>query len=212
MNSAGKPADQMQFKIVGRSVDATQSVQCAIDQILDGVDSPRVLEAGCGSTSRVRLPVSTHLAGIDIAQRQLDNNTALNEKILGDVQTHIWTQNSFDLIVSWDVLEHLNNPGAALERLVESLKAGGAIVLAFPNIWSLKGIVTKLTPFWVHTLFYRHIVGDKRSDDEWDQFPTYLRIAMAPGAIRKWARSKGLIVACEAVYEGPVQTVARRSG
>lgn len=201
--------NKLSVKIVGRHGDPMPRAQSVIDKILSSNDTPLVLEAGCGSISRTRLPTGTHLTGIDIAQRQLDNNQSLNVKVLGDVQAHSWPPNSFDLIVSWDVIEHLSDPLKALDRLAESLKLGGGIVLAFPNLWSLKGIVTKFTPFWVHVMFYRHIIGDKRSIDKWDQFPTYLRADIAPRSIRNWAKSNGLIVSYDEVYEGSVQSHLR---
>lgn len=209
MDISYQPESKLSLKIVGRHGDPMPRVQRVIDDIVSSNDTPQVLEAGCGSMSRVRLPTGAHLTGIDIAQRQLDNNQSLNVKILGDVQAHSWPPNSFDLIVSWDVIEHLNDPVKALDRLAESLKPDGGIVLAFPNIWSLKGIVTKFTPFWFHVMFYRHVIGDKRSVDKWDQFPTYLRSRIAPGSIRKWAKSNGLITTYDEVYEGSVQSHLR---
>jgi hypothetical protein len=44
------------------------------------------------------------------------------------------------------VIEHLPEPTKALDRLIAALNLGGGLVLAFPNLWSLKGLVTKFTP------------------------------------------------------------------
>ncbi len=93
--------------------------------------------------------------------------------------------------------------------MTAALNPGGALVLAFPNLWSLKGLVTKFTPYTVHALFYRFVVGDRRSADEWDQFPTVFRASIAPGRLRKWAAKHGFQLVYEEVYEGPVQVGLR---
>jgi SAM-dependent methyltransferase len=193
----------------GRHGDPQPRVQRAVDRLLAGKDRPRVLEAGCGSQSRVQLPARRTLVGIDIEQRQLDRNTALDEKILGDLQSFATPVQGFDLILCWDVIEHLPEPMKALERLTAALNPGGSLVLAFPNLWSLKGLVTKFTPYAVHAFFYRFVVGDKRRHDEWDQFPTFLRASIAPRRLRAWAAQHGFEVVYDEVYEGPVQAGLR---
>lgn len=193
----------------GRHGDPLPRVQEVVDQVLEGRDRPRVLEAGCGSLSRVKLPNRRVLVGIDIEQRQLDRNTSLDEKILGDLQTMATPVTGYDLVLCWDVIEHLPSPMEALERMTAALNPGGGLVLAFPHLWSLKGLLTKLTPFFVHALFYRYIVGDKRRSDEWDQFPTFFRASIAPARLRAWAAQHDLEVAYDEIYEGPVQTALR---
>ncbi len=177
---------------------------------LGGLGRARVLEAGCGSTSHLVLPTTHQLVGIDISQRQLDNHRGLHEKILGNLETHRWTRGEFDLVVCWDVIEHLNHPTKALNNLFEAVGTGGLLVLAFPNIWSLKGLVTKLTPFWFHAWFYRHIIGDRRPCTELDQFPTPFRMEIAPRQVLASARRAGLEPVQNECYEGPVQTHLRQ--
>ena len=40
------------------------------------------------------------------------------------------------------------------------LRPGGRAVLALPNILSLKGLVTRFTPWWFHVWVYRRVLGD----------------------------------------------------
>lgn len=185
-------------------------LQAALDRLLAGRSGLRVLEAGCGSTSRVRLPEGATLVGIDISASQLARNAVLHERVLGDVQSHRWPRAEFDLIVSWDVLEHLPRPLDALERLFAALKPGGIVVLALPNLYSIKGLVTRFTPYRVHEWFYRYVIGDRRARHEFDQFPTYLRAAIAPRRLARYAAANGMEVAHLRLYQGPVQTYLRR--
>ncbi|GMV02717.1 MAG: methyltransferase domain-containing protein [Burkholderiaceae bacterium] len=178
-------------------------------ELLSG-DSPEVLEAGCGSISRLSLPAGTHLVGIDISENQLRRNTQLHERILGDVTTHPLPASRFDLVVCWDVLEHLTDPARALDNLFGSVRPGGLVLVALPNLWSLKGLITRLTPFSVHRAFYRYVIGDRRPATEFDQFPTYLRLAVAPRRITRFAASRGFDVRFFRLYQGPVQTWMRR--
>ncbi|MGR8930435.1 MAG: class I SAM-dependent methyltransferase [Gammaproteobacteria bacterium] len=196
-------------KLRGRNGDPQERVQQVIDDVLKNVTSPRVLEAGCGSMTRIKLPEDRTLAGIDISARQLERNTLLSEKIQGDIQNHEWNGPSFDLIVCWDVIEHLDDPSSALRNLASALKPGGAMVLAFPHYWSLKGLITKATPFHIHAWFYR-LLGDTRRFEELDQFPTPFRLAISPSKLQALMQELELEILYDEIYEGPVQTHMRK--
>lgn len=185
-------------------------LQHLIDALLPTGRTLRILEAGCGSSSHLQLPADRWLVGIDISPRQLDAHTELDERILGDLQAHQWPDAAFDLIVCWDVLEHLPAPGAAMSRMFEALREGGIVVIAVPNRYSLKGWITRLTPFAVHAWFYRYIIGDTRPRDQSDQFPTFFRADVAPARIRSRATAAGLEVEYYHLYEGPVQRYLRQ--
>jgi len=189
---------------------ANAKLQSVVDGLLARGRSLRVLEAGCGSTSHLRLPENRWLVGIDISPRQLERHSSLNDRIAGDLQAHTWRPGEFDLIVCWDVLEHLPNPAAAIDRMFGALNDEGLVVLALPNRYSLKGWITRLTPFAVHVWFYRYILGDKRPRNELDQFPTHFRAEVAPAQILARARSAGLVIEYCDLYEGPVQTHLRQ--
>jgi len=209
--SSASVKDDLQLPLVlkGRHGDPKQRVDAVVARLLAGRAAPRVLEAGCGSSSRVALPAGRWLVGVDIAQRQLDRNTVLDEKHLGDLQTFSLPGEGFDLILCWDVVEHLPHPARALAQMKSALRPGGSLVLAFPNLWSLKGLVTKFTPYKVHEWFYRYVIGDRRATNEWDQFGTTFRFCIAPPAMRRWATRSGLEIVYDEVYEGPVQSGLR---
>jgi SAM-dependent methyltransferase len=188
---------------------ANLDLQSAVTRFLKGCEPIAVLEAGCGSTSHIDLGNKLRLTGIDISENQLRRNEQLDERILGDIQSYRWPVPRFDAVICWDVLEHLRRPAAALDNLFDAVKPGGIVVLAFPNLYSLKGLVTKLTPYFVHLWFYR-LMGDYRPMEELDQFPTYLRPSMAPAPVRRHGEEKGLSVVYFRLYEGPVQAALRR--
>lgn len=114
------------------------------------------------------------------------------------------------MIVCWDVIEHLPNPQMALKNLIDALARGGVLVLAFPHLHSIKGWVTKLTPFWMHLAFYRYLMGTKRPTSEMGVFPTYLRKEIAPQHVIDYAVLKGMECVYRVEYEGPVQHSLRQ--
>lgn len=181
-----------------------------IEGLLPSMNPLRVLEAGCGSTSHLPLNPQWQLTGIDLSERQLAKNTRLYEKVLGNLETYRWGCAQFDMIICWDVIEHLPNPQMALKNLFDALAPGGLLVLAFPHLHSIKGWVTRLTPFSVHQFFYRFLIGSKQSAIESDQFPTYLRKEIVPRRIVDFAEKHGLECSYRMEYEGPVQKYLRK--
>jgi len=161
-----------------------------------------ILEAGCGSMSRIRLRQTARLIGIDISQKQLERNTELHEKILGDLETYPLALNTYDMIICWDVLEHLSHPGKALRNFSRAVAEGGIIVLASPNVMTLRGFATKFTPHWFHVWFYRNIYGIKDAGkDDNCPFKSYHRFAIAPRALLSYAKNEGLSVEFWKTYD-----------
>ncbi len=68
--------------------DALASLQAMLDGRLSHRERFRALEAGCGSLSNIRLGPKAYIVRIDISDKQLQKNTAIHEKILGDLQTY----------------------------------------------------------------------------------------------------------------------------
>jgi SAM-dependent methyltransferase len=166
------------------------------NSLLEGNCHVKVLEAGCGSASHVRFPSAVHIVGIDISKEQLEKNTEVQEKILGDIQEYMLPTEQFDVAVCWMVLEHLSKPKDALLNMFQSLKPGGLLVVAIPNLLSFKGIITKVTPFWFHILFYRFMKYKSRP------FPTFLRVAIVPKKMMRLAEDHGFSVVCCRFAEG----------
>jgi SAM-dependent methyltransferase len=153
----------------------------------------RVLEAGCGSASHIGFKEGTSITGIDISPKQLDLNKMLSEKIVGDLETYTLPTEAFDLVVCWDVLEHLPNPQKALVNFFTTVNKGGLIVLASPNVMTLRGLVTKWSPHWFHVFYARYIAGyDWAGMPEGYPFPTFHRFAIAPAAITKLAKEHAI--------------------
>lgn len=167
----------------------------------------KILEAGCGSGTHFELLSNYKLTGIDISKQQLDRNKNLSEKICGDIQTYPLESESVDMVICWYVLEHLKYPQKAMFNFNNALKKNGLIVLAMPNIWSVKGIVTKFTPTFVHIWFYRYVAKRKMAGkDDLGPFKTYLKTSISPNNIRQFAEEKNLEVLHFAYISEPLSS------
>lgn len=106
------------------------------DIALDLVNEQRpmsLLEVGCGSgefLQKVQYGVEVTM-GIDINPHALQRarNKGLN---VYDQPINSITQ-KFDMIVLFEVLEHLQYPGEMLTEIVDRLNPGGILVIAVPN-------------------------------------------------------------------------------
>lgn len=151
-----------------------------------------VLDAGGGDRTHVALPPNAELSVIDQSPEQLKKNQIAHHKILGDICTHDLSGLCFDLIVVWDVLEHLDDPEGALANLFKGTSGRSVVIIAGPIVLSAKSIITKFTPHWFHVFAYRHVFGSKTAGQPgYAPFPTYLRLAAQPENLIQFARSKG---------------------
>lgn len=179
----------------------------AANALLEGRQQIKVLEAGCGSASQISFCAAVRAVGIDISAEELEKNRAVHEKILGDIQEYPLPEDDFDVIICWMVLEHLPRPRAALANMFRAAKPGGIVILGFPNLASIKGVVTKFTPFWFHTFFYRAMRYQSR------HFPTYLRSSILPHRLIRFAEANGFSTSfCRLAEGGVARKLRSRSG
>lgn len=165
-----------------------------IEETFSKKEKVEVLEAGCGSITRLNVPSNFNVTGIDISQKQLDRNRYLNNKICADIQEYNFEPETFDVIISWCVLEHIRKPEKVLEQFSKALKPGGLLIIALPNIWSVKGMAAKLTPTWFHIWYYRHILKDENAGkDDNGPFKTYLKTSISPVGIAEFVQDKELV-------------------
>ncbi|MFL5659347.1 MAG: methyltransferase domain-containing protein, partial [Ktedonobacteraceae bacterium] len=181
-------------------------LQSFVDRLLSEREAIKVLEAGCGNHSNIKIPKNTpcYIVGIDISEEELQMNSAVNEKIVGDIQSYVLPSSEFDVIVCWWVLEHVSHPEKALDNFLRSMKEDGILILAVPNVFSIKGLLTKYTPhwfhIWVHRSFWKFL-----SAEGFTPFRTYLKFSISPASIRRYAAKNGLSIEYSSLYES--QTV-----
>ena len=109
---------------------------------LDLPHSARILDAGCGSgRNMVELSRLGTATGVELSETSviLARERAVGEVIEGSVLEMPFETNSFDLAVSLDVIEHLDQHLEALRELRRVVAPGGALLVTVPAygwLWS----------------------------------------------------------------------------
>ncbi len=169
-------------------------------------DTVRVLEAGAGTQTHITVRDDAYVVGIDNSQPSLDKNEDLDEKILGDLGTHDFGDQRFDVIVSVYVLEHVVGPDRIIDHLASLLAPGGVLVVVVPNVRTPKGVITKYTPHPFHVWVRRRLLNQPDAGKPGhDPFPTVLDPAIAPDRMLDQVARLGLEVLDSFLFEDDKQ-------
>jgi len=108
-----------------------------------GLPEPaRILDAGCGSgRNMVELARLGTVTGVELSEASvaLARERDVGEVIAGSVLEMPFADDSFDLAVSLDVIEHLEDDLGALRELRRTVAPGGALLVTVPAyqwLWS----------------------------------------------------------------------------
>lgn len=116
-----------------------------LDVVIDKLALPssaRILDAGCGSgRNMVELARRGPVTGIELSETSvaLARQREAGEVVAGSVLEMPFAEDSFDLAVSLDVIEHLDDDLAALRELRRTVAPGGALLVTVPAyqwLWS----------------------------------------------------------------------------
>lgn len=109
----------------------------------------RVLENGCGVGMYVEhlRPHAGIVIGLEFDLARAGQARSVSENILGAASEFLpFPAKSFNLVLSHEVLEHVQDDRAAVEEMVRTLKPGGRMVIFVPN----RGY-----PFETHGIYWR---------------------------------------------------------
>jgi SAM-dependent methyltransferase len=173
----------------------------------------RIYEAGGGSATIMDADLTrgSEITVVDISPEQIAKMTYAAHGVVGDIQT--WEKpDGFDLAICFNVLEHVDDPQAAVRAICRSLAPGGMLVVGGPDPRSLQGWITRLTPHAVHVAFYR-LMGQKTAGlPGYAPFPTVFAPSSYPREIARIAQESGLKIHMTAVYRfGHLINIQRRS-
>lgn len=112
-----------------------------------------VLDAGCGTGYGTRLLAAAgarEVVGVDIARAVLDTVAAdMPETVrlqVGDVRKLDFDDDMFELVVCFEVIEHVEDPSTVLDELVRVLAPGGLLMISSPN----RGVYPAGNPHHLH--------------------------------------------------------------
>jgi SAM-dependent methyltransferase len=174
-------------------------------------ENARVLDAGSGLQSQLTFEPHVHVTGVDISRALLDANSRLNERILADLQEINLPLQSYDCVVCWDVLEHLHEPEHVVDELARAVAPTGFLITSSPNPLSLKGLVTKYTPYYFHLWVYRRFFNPNATKEPGrGPYPTYMKIGGGIRSVVGAAETAGLVSLYLAKSESPMQVALRQ--
>lgn len=144
-------------------------------QILDTKLQPSsiVLDLGAGSGERNQYKIKgkvRQMVGVDVDER-VTSNPLLDVGIIGDASHLPFEDQTFDLVFSIYVLEHISAPVAFLKEVQRVLKPGGIFLAITPNIYHYVAVISRFTPVSFHKW-----VNRRRGRAESHTFPTYYRM------------------------------------
>jgi SAM-dependent methyltransferase len=175
-----------------------------VDALLPREGVLRVLAAEAGTRFVVRPPA--YFVGVETLQTERSLRVDADEYRTVDLHRIELERAEYDLVLCCNVLEHVRRPLAVLPLLRDGLRPGGLIVIMVPNVVSLKGIVTRVTPFAVHRWYYRRVA---RGHPDNDPAPSVHSFSLRPASLRRHARRRGWKIEYWRVYEGGVQRKLR---
>lgn len=168
-----KGADTIKFYVASPLVSSPQ----------DMFSGKRVLDIGCGACGKTMYYAklgATHVTGMDIVASYekdayaLSDELGLSEKftfVSGDAADTPFDDESFDVIIMNDAMEHVAKPDAVLAEAWRILKKGGRLYVNFPPYNHPFGahLSDVIAIPWVHCFFsektliegYKELVSDK---------------------------------------------------
>lgn len=149
--------------------------------------APLVLEAGGGSFTHFVIPPSNQPICLDISFAQLEKNETKGFPVQADLHRLPIAASAIDIVICFNVIEHLDDPKRALEQLAVALRPNSLLILGFPERTSLKGWITRLTPIGFHRWYYKNIVRKvDRGDGHFDAFETPFKPIVGKRNMVQW--------------------------
>lgn len=143
------------------------------DRILARIGKDHVvldLGAGAGILPEMNFrSKAKKVCGLDPDPRVLENEY-LDEARVGFGEKIPWPDQSFDIVIADNVLEHLESPKMVFAEINRVLKPGGRFMFKTPNRRHYMPFVSRATPVAFHR-FYNRL----RGRDDNDTFPTFYR-------------------------------------
>lgn len=136
---SAKPDIKYSFDIRQMGPKDRQIVRYLLDC---GVTGKRYLDVGPGTgrwLTFFRENKAGYLGAIDISEESLKRCAGLCDKTQrADIGTDRFDFQSdfFDIVTSFEVLEHLKDPGHYIQELLRVVKSGGIIMMSTPNLTS----------------------------------------------------------------------------
>lgn len=82
----------------------------------------------------------------------------------GTIESHSFSQASFDMVCLWDVIEHLPNPKLALAEARKLLKPNGILLINFPDMGTWQAKFAGRRFWWILSVHLHHFTKKSIGD------------------------------------------------
>ena len=143
-----------------RRVNRRLALQKRVNLIQRQLPQPgRVLDVGCatGSLLVALRDVGWQVQGVEFNSQAADYARTRHglDVVTGSLENGRFPDAQFDLVIFWDVLEHVHHPRQTLQEATRITKPGGTLLLVLPNPDSLE--VAWFGPQWAGWDTPRHL-------------------------------------------------------
>jgi SAM-dependent methyltransferase len=144
-----------------------------------------ILDAGCGSgRNMVELTEFGEVTGLELAEASVEaaRERCVGEVVAGSVDDMPFADDSFDLAVSLDVIEHLPDEHRSLSEMRRVVKPGGTLLVTVPAykwLWSDHDVVNHH-----YRRYTRAMLEQAAAQAGWETFSTtHFNGLLLPAAI-----------------------------
>ena len=132
-------ADEFDSKM--NMYDTTKRVDVIFNELLtENIEGKKILDAGCGTgwfskaaVERKAIVTSMDLGENLLAQVAMKCNS---QRVVGSILEMPFADNTFDIVISSEVIEHTPVPFDGVREMYRVLKPGGILILTTPNkLW-----------------------------------------------------------------------------
>jgi len=121
--------------------DTNKRVDVIYNELLqEDIKGKKLLDAGCGTGwfSKAAYDRGADVTSMDLGEGLLKEvaKKCDTERVVGSILEMPFDDNSFDIVVSSEVIEHTPDPHQAIREMYRVLKKDGTLILTTPNkIW-----------------------------------------------------------------------------
>ena len=133
-----------------------------------------ILDVGAGRAPTLATedrPSGCFYAGLDASRAELEAAVpgAYDATFVHDITHPLELGRAFDVVLSWQVLEHVRSLDATIENLRRVLRTGGTLIAHFSGTFAVFSLAARLMPHRLRVLAMTRLLGHR----EEEKFPAY---------------------------------------
>lgn len=129
--------------------EVSKRLDIIFNKILDkNLTGKTLLDAGCGTGlfSQAAAQKGAKVTSLDVGPELLKEvaKKCDSKRVVGGISQLPFKDNSFDIVIATEVIEHTLNPKKSVEELCRVAKPNGLVIVTVPNrIWRISAAIAK---------------------------------------------------------------------